>query len=186
MRELILGGQKSGKSRCAESRALRWMATAGQEAVLIATALPGDEEMRARIARHQVDRALRLPRLSTMEAPSALAEAIRNQSSPKRLVMVDCLTLWLTQLIMPLDGEPMTEPRLREEVDALVAATADAQGPLIFVSNEIGLGVAPLTSEARRFVDRLGLLHQEIAAVCDHVTLMVAGCELPVRGGPRA
>lgn len=182
MRELILGGQKSGKSRAAEARARAWLAAPGREALLIATAIAGDAEMAGRIARHREDRRQRLPALATREVDGDLAGAIRNHSAPARLLVVDCLTLWLTQQLLPLAGPPVADRGVAALVDGLAAASREAPGPIVFVSNEIGLGVSPLTPEARRFVDALGLLHQAIAATCERVTLLVAGCELPVRG----
>jgi adenosylcobinamide kinase/adenosylcobinamide-phosphate guanylyltransferase len=181
-RELILGGQKSGKSRTAEARAVHWLGTADRQALLVATALAGDEEMAARIARHRQERAVRVPKLNTVEQADALPELLAEWSRPHRLIIVDCLTLWLTQLIMPQQGEPWSAAEVLAQIDALAAAVRDVPGPLILVSNEIGLGVSPLSAEARRFIDVLGILHQKIAAVCDRVTLMVAGCELTVRG----
>jgi len=182
MRELILGGQKSGKSRAAEARAAAWLRTPQREAVLIATAQAGDDEMAARIARHRAERAVRVPGLDTHEEPHELAAALRQWSVPTRLVVIDCLTLWLTQLAMPLHAAAASQAQLDAARDALVTALRDAAGPVLLVSNEIGLGLAPLTSEARRAVDALGALHQAVAAVCDRVTLMVAGCELLVKG----
>ncbi|MBK1689811.1 bifunctional adenosylcobinamide kinase/adenosylcobinamide-phosphate guanylyltransferase [Rubrivivax gelatinosus] len=180
MHELILGGAKSGKSRCAEMRAAHWLALPGHGAVLVATALAGDDEMRARIERHRADRAARVPGLATREEPRALAAALREESVPGRMVVVDCLTLWLTGLLMPLDGAPVGDPA--SEVDALLAALKAARGPVVLVSNEIGLGVMPMTREARRFVDELGRLHQRVGAECARVTMMVAGLELPLKG----
>lgn len=180
MHELILGGAKSGKSRCAEARAAHWLALPGHSAVLVATALAGDEEMQERIARHRADRAARVPALATREVPRALAAALHEESLPGRLVVVDCLTLWLTGLLMPLEGAPVDDAGA--EVDALVAALKAARGPVVLVSNEIGLGVMPMSREARRFVDELGRLHQRIGAECARVTMMVAGLELPLKG----
>ncbi|HEX3138439.1 MAG TPA: bifunctional adenosylcobinamide kinase/adenosylcobinamide-phosphate guanylyltransferase, partial [Rhizobacter sp.] len=102
--ELILGGQRSGKSRCAEQRAAAWLAQPGHSAVLLATALAHDDEMRERIARHRADRARRVPALQAEEVPLALAEALRAWSTPQRLVVVDCLTLWVTNLLMPMES----------------------------------------------------------------------------------
>lgn len=181
MKELILGGQKSGKSRAAESRAQAWLAIEGHEAVLIATALPDDAEMAHRIAHHQVERQRHTPGLQTVEESQDVADAVRLLSRPHRLVLIDCLTLWLTQITMPLEGSPAASQTLGASVDALADAVLAASGPVVLVSNEIGLGVVPLSPEARRFVDILGLLHQRMAAACDRVTLMVAGCELNVR-----
>ena len=187
MRELILGGQRSGKSRCAEARAAAWLAggadgARARSACLVATALPGDAEMRERIARHRADRAARVPALASVEAPLALAEALHAQSAPERLVIVDCLTLWLTNLLMPGDDRaPLDDAQLETRIESLIAAVRAQAGPLVLVSNEIGLGISPLGAPVRRFVDELGRLHQRIAAVCSSVTWMVAGIEVPVK-----
>jgi adenosylcobinamide kinase/adenosylcobinamide-phosphate guanylyltransferase len=192
MHELILGGQRSGKSRCAEQRAVAWLTdvqpavgAADRSAVLLATACRGDEEMRLRIARHRIDRAERVPRLETEEVPVDLAQAVFRHSAPERLVIVDCLTLWLTNLLMPLQGASLDDIEWDAMRDAWCDAISAASGPLLLVSNEIGLGLSPLSPEARRFVDHLGHLHQAVAARCDRVTLMVAGIEVPVKRPPR-
>jgi adenosylcobinamide kinase/adenosylcobinamide-phosphate guanylyltransferase len=178
--ELILGGARSGKSRTAEARAAAWLAAAGgRRATLVATALPGDGEMAARIARHRADRAARLPALDTVEAPQALGAALRRLAEPQRLLLVDCLTLWLTQCLLPPPG--IEAPPWPQERDDLIDALRDSASPLVLVSNEIGLGVMPVSAEARACVDALGELHQAVAARCGRVTLMVAGCELPVK-----
>jgi adenosylcobinamide kinase/adenosylcobinamide-phosphate guanylyltransferase len=184
MHEFILGGQKSGKSRAAEARAARWLQRTGHEAVLIATALAGDAEMAERIARHRVERARRVPGLATHEEPHELATALRQWSAPLRLVVVDCLTLWWTQLAMPLHGPGASPAQLEEACAGVVQSLREAHGPVVLVSNEIGLGLAPLSADARRCVDALGVLHQRVAGACQRVTLMVAGCELAVKGGP--
>lgn len=182
--ELILGGQRSGKSRCAEVRAATWLAAPGHSALLLATALAGDAEMRARIARHRSDRAERVPRLACVEVPVDLAQAVSQFATPDRLVVIDCLSLWLTNLLMPMEGAARGAAALARELDTLSLALREARGPVVLVSNEIGLGIAPLGAEARRFVDELGRLHQRVAALCSRVTLMVAGLEVPVKGGP--
>jgi adenosylcobinamide kinase/adenosylcobinamide-phosphate guanylyltransferase len=179
--ELILGGQRSGKSRCAESRAADWLVLPGRSAVLLATALAGDDEMRSRIARHRHDCAARVPGLATDEVPRELPAAVRRHSEPARLVLVDCLSLWLTNLRMPLQGEAVADAELDQHVTGLCEALQSARGPVVLVSNEIGLGLSPLGAEARRFVDDLGRLHQAVAAQCARVTLMVAGIEVPVK-----
>jgi adenosylcobinamide kinase/adenosylcobinamide-phosphate guanylyltransferase len=182
MHELILGGCKSGKSRCAEQRASDWLAWPGRTACLIATALPGDGEMHERIARHRADRARRVPALGTIEVPVALADVVTEHSAEHRLLVVDCLTLWLTNLLMPLDGVSLTDDAWAAQAQGLVDALRQARGPVVLVSNEFGWGVSPLGAEARRFVDALGTLHQRVAFACSHVTLMVAGHELAVKG----
>lgn len=188
--ELILGGQKSGKSRRAELLARDWLAAdPSHRALLIATAQPWDEEMRQRIARHQVDRAARVPGMRTLEEPLALAEAITQHSRSDTLLVVDCLTLWLTNCLMPMQPEndmPYMEnkplARVNKGVVAmLLEAISLAPGPVVLVGNEIGLGVIPMGSEVRAFVDALGRLNQDVAAVCQRVTLMAAGLPLTLK-----
>jgi len=177
--EFILGGQKSGKSRRAELIARQWLdATVAHRAVLVATSQAWDDEMRERIARHQRDRAVRVPGMVTVEEPLALAEVLQRHSAPHTLVVVDCLTLWLTNLLMPAQGEPLdAEGPIRE----LCRAIEQAQGPVVLVGNEIGLGVIPLGREVRSFVDALGGLNQSVARVCARVTLMAAGLPLTLK-----
>jgi adenosylcobinamide kinase/adenosylcobinamide-phosphate guanylyltransferase len=183
--ELIIGGQKSGKSRRAEQLARVWLDASGDHtAVLIATAQPWDEEMRQRIERHQTDRAERVPGMTTLEEPLALAGAIRRVSAPTTLVVVDCLTLWLTNLMMPAEsgGDQPAHTSDTLPVADLAAAIALAPGPVILVGNEIGLGVIPMGREVRDFVDALGLLNQQVASTCERVTLMAAGLPLTLKG----
>ncbi|RDI21269.1 adenosylcobinamide kinase /adenosylcobinamide-phosphate guanylyltransferase [Pseudacidovorax intermedius] len=182
--EFILGGQKSGKSRRAESAAGDWLAGApGRRAVLIATAQAWDAEMTQRIARHRQERAERVPGLETVEEPLRLPELIGALSRPDTLLVVDCLTLWLTNLLMPpgLDPQRAALPDWRTEALLLVEALSRAPGPVVLVGNEIGLGVIPLGEETRAFVDALGQLNQHVAAACRRVTLMVAGLPLTVK-----
>lgn len=183
--ELILGGQKSGKSRRAELLARQWLdASPDHEAVLIATAQPWDEEMRQRIARHQADRAERVPGMRTVEEPLALAEAIRHQSDARTLVVVDCLTLWLTNLLMPAENESIKAlaPMDTARAASLLIAIQESKGPVVLVGNEIGLGVIPMGREVRAFVDALGRLNQDVASACERVTLMAAGLPLALKG----
>ncbi|MCM3566048.1 bifunctional adenosylcobinamide kinase/adenosylcobinamide-phosphate guanylyltransferase [Hydrogenophaga intermedia] len=181
MHELILGGRRSGKSRCAESRARQWLQVSDRRALLIATALPADQEMRDRIARHRLERSRLLPALETQEVPRELPQALRELPAPDRLVVVDCLTLWLTQQLMPLQGPGLSDAAWEQQQQELCLALRAAAGPVVLVSNEIGLGVAPLGQEVRRYLDALGTLHQRVAAACERVTLMVAGMELRVK-----
>ena len=183
MHELILGGQKSGKSRCAEQRAGAWLQQPGNSCVLLVTALGHDEEMRERIRRHRDDRSLRLPALRTDEVPRELPLAIASQSSPDRLLVVDCLTLWLTNLLMPMHGSALSAGAWASKHDELCEALVSAPGPVLMISNEISLGLTPMGREARHFVDELGLLHQTLASLCSRVTLMVAGLEMALKRG---
>ena len=195
--ELILGGQKSGKSRRAELLARDWLAASPEHrAVLIATAQPWDDEMRQRIARHRQDRALRVPGMDTVEEALALAETIGQYSRANTLVVVDCLTLWLTNLLMPPMPEKPEKPENFENypsnrpvasvqyawIATLLVAIEKFSGPVVLVSNEIGLGVIPLGAEVRAFVDALGCLNQSVAQACDRVTLMAAGLPLALKG----
>ena len=192
--ELILGGQKSGKSRRAEALAQAWLAQSPEhQALLIATAQPWDDEMRERIARHQQDRAARVPGMHTVEEPLQLAQALARHSQPHTLVVVDCLTLWLTNWLMPAEiaensrkneeNMPVAQYPRAQAAMILIAIEA-AAGPVVLVGNEIGLGVIPLGRETRAFVDALGGLNQDVAKVCERVTFMAAGLPLTLKGQP--
>ena len=177
--ELIIGGQKSGKSGRAELLAQHWLVASPQhQAVLIATAQPWDDEMQARIARHQLDRAARVPGLRTVEEPLDLAQQISQHSRTDTLVLVDCLTLWLTNWLMPVTPSDVVQVA---PIAVLLDAIARAPGPVVLVGNEIGLGVIPMGRETRAFVDALGTLNQAVARVCQRVTLMAAGLPLTLK-----
>jgi len=186
--ELILGGQRSGKSRRAEMLARQWQAQSpAHRAVLVATGQPWDDEMRERIKRHQQDRAERVPGMATVEEPLQLSQALAAHGSAQTLVVVDCLTLWLTNLLMPADDvKPNRAPTLSvpAQTAMLLEAIDSSPGPLVLVGNEIGLGVIPLGREVRAFVDALGRLNQEVAQACERVTLMAAGLPLILKGQP--
>lgn len=181
LRELILGGQRSGKSRRAEGLARDWLAAhPAHQAVLIATAQSWDDEMRQRIARHQADRAERVPGLGTVEEPVHLAQALRQHSAPHTLVVVDCLTLWLTNVLMPM-APSAAGLDVGQRVEELLQAIGQATGPVVLVGNEIGLGVIPMGAEVRAFVDELGRLNQGVAQVCDRVVFMAAGLPMTLK-----
>ena len=190
--ELILGGQRSGKSRRAELLARDWLAQApDRKAVMIATASAWDDEMRERISRHQQDRAERVPGMTTVEEPIELGKAIQTHGTPQTIVVVDCLTLWLTNLLMPHENAENSQNSLSKEAVAqqiraqaatFLIAIKSASGPVILVGNEIGLGVIPMGRETRDFVDALGRLNQEVAAACERVTFMAAGLPLTLKG----
>ncbi len=163
---LVLGGARSGKSRQAEAlvEALPGPWT------YIATAQAYDDEMRGRIAEH---RARRPEGWLTVDAPLALPEAIREVPAGRPL-LVDCLTLWLTNLIL-------AERDVGAASAELIAACAVASGPIVLVSNEVGLGIVPENALARRFRDEAGRLHQRLAARADRVIFMVAGLPMQVK-----
>jgi adenosylcobinamide kinase/adenosylcobinamide-phosphate guanylyltransferase len=164
-----LGGARSGKSGYAE-RLIEAVASAG---TYCATAEPGDAEMAARIAAHR-DRRGRF--WHTIEVPLALAAAIVEHASPDRPLLIDCLTLWLSNLI-GAGRESETEAA------ALAAALRAADGAVVLVANEIGLGLVPETPLGRRFRDAAGRLNQEIAALADRVVFVAAGLPLVLKGG---
>lgn len=180
---LLLGGQKSGKSRQAELLARAWLQTdASRSASLIATGTAFDAEMQERIARHQRDRRARVPDLATLEAPRDVAQLLQAISRPEHLLVVDCLTLWLTNWLMPMEPSPLEPAQAwQAQCDAFIAVLQAAPGPVILVSNEIGLGVIPMGREVRAFVDALGLLNQQAAAACNRVQLMAAGLPLQMK-----
>ena len=163
MLELILGGARSGKSRLAEKLADE----SGLEVAYIATSQPLDGEMNARVAQH---RARRPAHWALVEEPLALARVLREQAAPGRCLLVDCLTLWLTNLLMLEDSA-----RLEAERELLLGCVDGLPGRILLVSNETGLGVVPLGELTRRYVDEAGWLHQALAARCQRVTLTVAG-----------
>jgi adenosylcobinamide kinase / adenosylcobinamide-phosphate guanylyltransferase len=188
--ELIVGGQKSGKSVRAEKLAAQWLAMSPTHtAVLIATAQAHDAEMHARIARHRADRAARVPAMRTVEEPLNLADALAQHSTPQTLLVVDCLTLWLTNQLFaytapeaPLaqnntSNRPVSTDN-NDQAALLLIAIKTATGPVVIVSNEIGLGVIPMGRDVRAYVDALGRLNQDVAHVCQRVTLMAAGLPL--------
>jgi len=165
---LILGGARSGKSRHGEVMAL----TSGLNPVYIATAEAWDEEMRERIAAHQYRRVGH--GWLDVEAPLALVEAIQGKAAEDRVLLVDCLTLWLTNLML-------AERDIDATTAALLQAMTVAPGRIILISNEVGFGIVPENAMARRFRDLAGRLHQDIARDADHVLLMVAGLPVVVK-----
>ncbi|WP_353202558.1 bifunctional adenosylcobinamide kinase/adenosylcobinamide-phosphate guanylyltransferase [Polynucleobacter sp.] len=181
---LILGGQKSGKSAHAELLTKEWLSQSNKRtAVLVATAQALDEEMHLKIKRHQNDRAQKIPTMLLIEEPTDLGRVIREQSSVNHLIVIDCLTIWLTNLLMPHSELVAAEfESTSAAIDDLLSAVKSARGPIIFVSNEIGMGVIPMGREIRQFVDELGILNQKIARICDEVTLMIAGVPLVIKG----
>lgn len=172
MHTLILGGARSGKSALAE----RLASESGREVVYIATSLPGDAEMAHRIAHH---RERRPAHWACVEEPLALADTLRVYARDDRVLLVDCLTLWLSNLLG--DADPT---RLIVERDALLATLPALPGEALLVSNEVGLGIVPMGELTRRFVDEAGRLHQALAAQCGRVLFVAAGLPLALKGNP--
>lgn len=180
--ELILGGARSGKSRLAEARA----AEDGRAITVIATAEPLDAEMAARIARHRADRPAHW---RTVECPRQLAATLRREAAAERCLVVDCLTLWLSNLLgdagpLPAAGDAAHLPTLAEERRALLATLPTLPGRILLVANEVGLGLVPETPLGRLFRDEAGRLNQEIAALARRVTLVAAGLPLDLKNDP--
>ena len=170
MRELILGGARSGKSRLAEKLA----ADSGLAVTYIATSQALDGEMSARISQHRQRR----PAVwALIEEPIELARVLRQSASAERCLLVDCLTLWLCNLLMLED-----DARLLAEREALLDGLAGLPGRIILVSNETGLGVVPMGELSRRYVDEAGWLHQAIAERCQRVIFTVAGLPMLLKG----
>ncbi len=164
---LVLGGARSGKSRYAE----RLIETAAANGIYCATAEAGDDEMAERIAAH---RARRGPLWHTVEVPLALPEAILRETCRDRPMLVDCLTLWLSNLLL-------AEWPIATATATLLAALRDAAGPVVLVANEVGLGLVPDTPLGRRFRDEAGRLNQEVAALADEVVFLAAGLPLTLK-----
>ena len=170
MHTLILGGVRSGKSRLAERLAL----ASGLPVTYIATARPSDDEMVARIAAHQ---ARRPAEWRLVEEPLALADTLGREAAADRCVLVECLTLWLSNLLWAED-----EARLQRELAALPELLPRLPGRVIFVGNETNLGVIPMHALARRYCDLAGSLHQQLAAICGAVYFTAAGLPLALKG----
>jgi adenosylcobinamide kinase / adenosylcobinamide-phosphate guanylyltransferase len=182
-RTLILGGARSGKSAHAE----RLAAASGKEVIYIATAQPGDGEMANRIAHHRQQRPAHW---ITIEEPLALGDTLLQWSSPQRLILVDCLTLWLSNLLFAEAQEfaevgRITPPAVFGQQRArLLQALETVPGDVLLVSNEVGMGVVPAGAVSRWFVDEAGRLHQAVAARCERALLIVAGLPLLLKGDP--
>jgi len=172
MKTLILGGARSGKSRHAEHLAH----ASGLKVCYIATAEIWDAEMAARIAQHQSDRP---SHWRTLEVPLELAQAMQTHAAADTCLLIDCLTLWLTNLMLADDPDLLVR-----ETQALLELLPTLPGTIILVSNEVGLGIVPDNALARRFRDEAGRLNQRIAAVCEQVFFIAAGLPLTLKDTP--
>jgi adenosylcobinamide kinase/adenosylcobinamide-phosphate guanylyltransferase len=179
--ELIIGGARSGKSALAELRARE----SALRVVYLATGEAKDAEMARRIARH---RARRPADWACVEAPLELAAALREHAAHDACLLVDCLTLWLSNLFFAgcaaaqaEAGEAIDCPLLAAETDALVAALPALPGRILLVSNEVGWGITPMHPVSRLFADEQGRLNQRVAAACARVTLVAAGLPLELK-----
>lgn len=168
---LVVGGCKSGKSR----HALELAENYGLRKIFMATCIPMDDEMKDRVKKHKAERD---ELWQTMDVPTDLPEAIAAHGADGHVILVDCLTLWITNLLMrPANAEPVAD-----RVEALVTALAQAACPVVLVSNEVGAGIVPENRLARQFRDEAGLANQKVAAAVDRVVWMVAGIANVVKG----
>lgn len=165
---LILGGARSGKSRFAE----RLAQSRGQRLVYMATAEAHDDEMTERIARHRADRG---PDWQTIEVPIDLPATIARASGLGTVILVDCLTLWLSNMML-------ADRQIAAATDDLLTALAEAPGPVLMVANEVGLGIVPENALARRFRDEAGRMNQRVAAHVPHVAFISAGLPMWLKG----
>lgn len=163
----VLGGARSGKSRYAQARAEAW----GTQLVYIATAQAFDDEMAERIAQHRADRG---PQWSTLEAPLDLPAALDACSGAGQVVLVDCLTLWVSNLIL-------ADQSVEQACTDLLAALTKTSAQVILVSNEVGLGIVPDNALARRFRDEAGRVNQRVAAQAREVQFLAAGLNLALK-----
>jgi adenosylcobinamide kinase/adenosylcobinamide-phosphate guanylyltransferase len=182
-RTLVLGGARSGKSAYAEQ-----LATAsGKPVIYIATASAGDAEMATRITHH---RARRPASWRTIEEPVALGEALLEHATCGNLVVVDCLTLWLSNVMfpdaatLPDAGPILLAPLFHQQRLRLLQALDAVGGDVLLVSNEVGMGIVPFGAVARCFADEAGRLNQSVAASCERVVLVAAGLPLILKGAP--
>ncbi|MGP0060948.1 MAG: bifunctional adenosylcobinamide kinase/adenosylcobinamide-phosphate guanylyltransferase [Beijerinckiaceae bacterium] len=167
---LVIGGARSGKSSFAQKLA----ENSGKHPVLIATAQPDDAEMAARLEKH---RAARKGAWRVIEEPHALVAVLRREAQIDRIVVVDCLTLWLSNRLLA-GGDVETEG------DALAGAIEELVGPVVFVTNEVGAGIVPDTRLGRVFRDAQGRLNQKLASVCERVVFVAAGLPLMLKPAP--
>lgn len=180
MIHLVLGGARSGKSRFAESLVIQRLAEsqngAELECLYFATAEALDDEMGERIVHHQSQRQNDVITWRTIESPLALSAALTSNAKVNSIVLVDCLTLWLTNHLLQSSSDWQTTKT--EFLQAIAALSSE----VILVSNEVGCGIVPMGALSRRFVDEAGWLHQDIAAIADKVTLVTAGLPLSLKG----
>ena len=168
---LILGGCRSGKSRHALQLAGLYQ---GKRNLFIATCVPADKEMKQRVARHQSERS---KEWSTVEVPIRLAETVKVENHQADVILVDCLTLWMSNLFMETEEQGPIDKFVGHLTDAL----AVSQCPIILVSNEVGTGIVPDNALARRYRDAVGWMNQAVAGIADRVILTVAGIPIDIK-----
>jgi adenosylcobinamide kinase/adenosylcobinamide-phosphate guanylyltransferase len=168
----VIGGCRSGKSTYAMQTAEKVPA---EQKIFIATCVPQDEEMKRRVARHQKERS---QNWVTVEAPLDLPEAILQNSRRENVILVDCLTLWVSNLLMETGGEN----NIADTTSQLIEALEKAAGPIVLVSNEVGTGIVPENKLARQYRDIIGLVNQAVGKTAGKVVWMVAGIPVTIKG----
>ena len=171
---LVLGGARSGKSAYAENVAV----LSQKPVVYMATAKIQDEAIQARVKLHQVRRP---ESWITVESPLQLAQALQQQDAPAVTILVDCLTMWVTNLLCEEDSQ-----LLESEIQAFLSVLSTLEGEIILVSNEVGMGIIPMGKLTRDYVDLAGKLHQQVAAQADNVVLVTAGLPLAFKGSVKS
>ncbi|ETX12605.1 adenosylcobinamide kinase [Marinomonas ushuaiensis DSM 15871] len=172
MKHLVLGGIRSGKSAFAQEQ----VAQLGKPVCYVATSQVWDDDMEKRVQLHKENRP---SEWRVIEEPLALASVLESLNSPEQAVIVECFTLWLTNLLCLED-----EARLAEEKSALLKVVENFQGDLVLVSSEVGLGIIPMNALARRFADEAGEMNQTLAKLTNRVTFVAAGLPMPLKSHP--
>lgn len=183
MRHLVLGAARSGKTRFALNVAKSLARAQDKEVIYVATAEAHDVEMRERIARHRAERP---EKWRTLEAPRDLAQALASIEQQSAVIVIDCLTLWLSNALLSdfsEDDPTGALPTWAHEREAFIRWLENCPHTLVLVSNEVGGGIVPASALARRFQSEQGWLNQDVASICEQVTLVVAGLPLTIKAG---
>lgn len=174
MIQLILGGARSGKSSYAELQATK----IENNACYIATATAGDEEMSSRIKHHRESRP---SHWRLIEEPYKLAKSIELENNKEQVILIDCMTLWLSNWICKIQQQPSQREDWLQEKENLLATLSSSNAEIIMVSNEVGSGIIPMGELTREFVDQAGWLNQSLAKIADRVVLVTAGLPLTLK-----
>jgi len=172
---LFIGGCRSGKSTAALQRAQQ---IGGARKIFVATCQPYDAEMQLRVERHRRERDAAW---ETIEEPLEIADIVRQQSGPQTVILVDCLTLWLTNMVVA-DAD---DASINQRIETLTEALSKARGAVLLVANEVGMGIVPDNAMSRRFRDWAGSLNQQMARCAREVILTVAGIPVPIKSAAR-
>lgn len=177
MKALILGGVRSGKSRYAEKLSIQLAKESQGKLVYIATSFPQDDEMQQRVDEHQEQRRLSGQEWITVEETLYLANVLERYASADTTILIDCLTLWMTNLLCHENSD-----LIKQETEKLLSTLPQLEGNIFFVSNETGLGIVPMDKLTRQFVENMGRFHQDLAARCSQVDFVIAGLAMNIKG----